>query len=391
MKQNLKSLLLTFIIAVMLCAMPVAAMAEEAEAPEALGKTFIDLLDQKDSDRWYASNGWSNGGTFLSGWRDDHVIFEDGKLKLLIDDKPCAQDKAQCSDKPYASGEYSTTQRYGYGKFEVRMKAVKGDGVVTGFFTYGADSDGKADEIDIEILGKNTTQFETNYFTKGVGMHSTIIPLGFDAADDFHDYAFEWAPDSIKWYVDGKLVHTETGSRGELPSAPGYIIANMWPATKTNGWANEYVYPGKTQIAEVDRIAYTLPKQQPETNVDPSTPVKQGKSVDLLVEDARELKVFKIGQTEMAPLRFVMESLYATVKWNAAKQEIIVNDKLSKSEMIFKVNSNVAFINGIKTMMKNPVILNNGHAYVPLLVLTDAIGADVIRKDGKVSISRGNE
>lgn len=141
----------------------------------------------------------------------------------------------------------------------------------------------------------------------------------------------------------------------------------------------------------MDRIAYTLPKQQPETNVDPSTPVKQGKSVDLLVEDARELKVFKIGQTEMAPLRFVMESLFATVKWNAAKQEIIVNDKLSKSEMVFKVNSNVAFINGIKTMMKNPVILNNGHAYVPLLVLTDAIGADVIRKDGKVSISRGNE
>jgi len=387
-KTTFRSTLLTIIIAVMFSAMPIMAMAEEAETPEALGKTFVDLLDQKDSDRWYASNGWSNGGTFLSGWRDDHVVFQDGKLKLLIDDKPCAEDKAQCSDKPYASGEYSTTQRYGYGKFEVRMKAVKGDGVVTGFFTYGADEDGKADEIDVEILGKNTTQFETNYFTKGVGMHSTIIPLGFDAADDFHNYAFVWAPDSIKWYVDGNLVHTETGSRGALPSAPGYIIANMWPATKTNGWANEYVYPGKTQIAEVDRMAYTAQEQQPGSNVNPTQPVKQGQSVDLLIEDERGLKLFKIAQTEMAPLRFLMESLDATVKWNAAKHEIVVIDSISKTEMLFKAGSSVALINGKKITMKNPVVMKNGHAYVPLLALTDAIGADVIRVDGKVSITR---
>ncbi|OBZ09245.1 family 16 glycosylhydrolase [Bacillus sp. FJAT-26390] len=388
MKHKLRATLLTSIAAVMFAASPFTAMAEEAAQPEALGTTFEDSLDQKDTDRWYASNGWSNGGTFLSGWRDDHVVFQDGKLKLLIDDKPCAEDKALCSDKPYASGEYSTTQRYGYGKFEVRMKAVKGDGVVTGFFTYGADSDGKADEIDIEILGKNTTQFETNYFTKGVGMHSTIIPLGFDAADDFHDYAFEWAPDSIKWYVDGKLVHTEDGSRGALPSAPGYILANMWPATKTNGWANEYVYPGTTQIAEVDRIAYTLPKRQPGTSVDPTLP--KGQSVSLMIRDEREPAVFKLGQTEMAPLRFLMEGVNATVQWDAAKHQIVVRDAVSKSEMIFKAGSNVAYVNGKKLVIKSAVWLENGVAYVPLLVLTETIGAKLTRDEAthQVKISR---
>ena len=37
---------------------------------------------------------------------------------------------------------------------------------------------------DVEILGKDTTKLQTNYFTDGVGGHETVISLGFDASAD---------------------------------------------------------------------------------------------------------------------------------------------------------------------------------------------------------------
>src|SRR3546814_5031761 len=84
-------------------------------------------------------------------------------------------------------------------------------------------SDLPHDEIDFEFLGKSPRQVQVNYYTARKGGHETMIDLGFDASEDFHTYAFEWRPDSIRWFVDGRQVHEETGQRGPLPSTPGKI------------------------------------------------------------------------------------------------------------------------------------------------------------------------
>jgi UDP-galactopyranose mutase len=76
---------------------------------------------------------------------------------------------------------------------------------VSAFFNYAQDKDGGT-EIDIEFLGYDTTKVQFNYYTSGVGCHEYLYDLGFDASKAFHTYAFKWAKDSIKWYVDGKLV-----------------------------------------------------------------------------------------------------------------------------------------------------------------------------------------
>ncbi len=204
----------------------------------ALGGTFFEPLDTYDSVRWQKADGWTNGAPFNCGWRADHVTMAGGGMTLTLDNSTCS---AGCSGKPYASGEYRTRDVYGYGKFETRLKAAKGSGVVTGFFTY---NDNPWHEIDVEILGKDTTRLQTNYFTDGVGGHETVILLGFDAAADFHNYAIVWDPGSIKWYVDDVLVHTETGSRGPLPTVPGKIMVNLWPGIGVDGWLGPFSYTG---------------------------------------------------------------------------------------------------------------------------------------------------
>lgn len=215
----------------------------------ALGGTFFDPLDTYDSARWQKADGWANGAPFNCGWRADHVTFLNGGMFLTLDNNSCP---SGCSGKPYASGEYRTRDVYGYGKFETRMKAAKGSGIVTGFFVYNGNP---WHEIDVEILGKDTTRLQTNYFTDGVGGHETVINLGFDAAAGFHNYAIVWAPGSIKWYVDDVLVHTETGGRGPLPTVPGKIMVNLWPGIGVDSWLGPFSYTGP-KTAEFRWIQY---------------------------------------------------------------------------------------------------------------------------------------
>jgi endo-1,3-1,4-beta-glycanase ExoK len=217
--------------------------------------SWVDNLDTFDTGRWAKADGWTNGSMFNVGWRADHVTFANGQMTLRLDNVGCP---GGCSGKPYASGEYRTNIKYGYGSYTVRMKAAKGSGLVSGFFTYTGASEGDPwDEIDVEFLGKDTTRFQANYFTNGTGNHETMISLGFDASLAFHTYTIEWTAGAIRWYVDGALVHTENGSRGPLPSHPGKFMANFWPSIGVDGWTGPFTYPGTPINAVYDSMAFT--------------------------------------------------------------------------------------------------------------------------------------
>ena len=199
--------------------------------------------------------GYSNGNPFNNGWRADHIAFSDGIMTITLDNQNCP---GSCSNKPYASGEYRTIKNYGFGRVEARFKAAKASGVMSGsLFTYTGPSDQQPwDEVDIEILGKDPTKMQTNYYTNGVGGHETVLDLGFDASADFHTYAFEWTAKSIQWYVDGLLVHTETGARGALPTHPSKIMLNLWPGIGEDAWLGPLNYTAPLKF-QVDWIKYT--------------------------------------------------------------------------------------------------------------------------------------
>ncbi len=215
---------------------------------------FLDNLDSYNTGMFSKADGWTNGDPFNVGWRADHVNFSGGIMTLTIDNQSCP---SGCSNRPYASGEYRTNNLYGYGLYEGRFKAAKGSGTVTSLFTYTGPSDSQPwDEIDFEVLGKNTTQMQLNYFTNGVGGHETIINLGFDSSAAFHTYGFEYRATYIKWFVDGVLVHTETGSRGPLPTHTMKLMVNFWPGIGVDGWLGPFSYTGPLS-AQYDWLKYT--------------------------------------------------------------------------------------------------------------------------------------
>lgn len=180
---------------------------------------------------FFASDGWTNGSCFDCGWYKQNTSFDGGVLNLTID-------KDHSGKYNYSGAEYRTADTYHYGYYETSMQAIKNDGVVSSFFTYTGPSENNPwDEIDIEILGKDTTKVQFNYYTNGVGNHEYMYDLGFDASEGFHTYGFDWQPDHITWYVDGKEVYT---AYNNIPSTAGRIMMNVWPGIGVDDWLKPF-------------------------------------------------------------------------------------------------------------------------------------------------------
>ncbi len=225
---------------------PAVVFAESASHVQAADAFQLDF--KKGMPQGFeASDGWTNGDPFNVFWHKDNVTFSRHNMQLTI-----AVDTTQ-TKVPYSGGEFRSKKTYGYGRYEVSMKAIKNDGCVSSFFTYTGPSENNPwDEIDVEVLGKDTTKVQLNYYTNGVGNHEYMYDLGFDASEGYHTYGFDWQKDYITWYVDGKAVYTATSN---IPSTAGKIMMNVWPGIGVNDWLKPF--DGKTPLtASYEWVTY---------------------------------------------------------------------------------------------------------------------------------------
>lgn len=192
-------------------------------------QAFIETFSTIDETRWRVADGWSNGEWTANDWRRSQIRRVPQGIDISLA-------RSRGGAKRYSSGELQSEDVYRYGYFETRMRVPRGSGLVTGFFTYvrpaGENTWG---EIDIEILGRDTRSIQFTYFHRGES-RITTLPLGFDAAAGMHTYGFEWTPRAIRWYVDGRMLHEETGARGPLPQAPQRLYLHLWNSETLTDW-----------------------------------------------------------------------------------------------------------------------------------------------------------
>ncbi|MER5253091.1 discoidin domain-containing protein [Streptomyces sp. NPDC002855] len=174
----------------------------------------------------------------------------------------------------FTSGRVDTNTKFDftYGKVSARMKLPVGDGFWPAFWMLGSDVDDPnvswpaSGETDImENIGyadwTSTALHGPGYSADGnIGARQTYPNGG--TADQWHTYAVEWTPTTMRFYVDDRLVQETT--RSKLESTRGewvfdhdqYVILNLalggaYPA----GW-NKVTRPywGLPQ-SSVDKIA----------------------------------------------------------------------------------------------------------------------------------------
>ena len=123
----------------------------------------------------------------------------------------------------YYGAELSGVDQFKYGRFEARMKMVSIPGSVSSMFLYYDDSWKKGvepwNEIDIEVLGKGGTKWQSNIITREgdetikANTSSESKPLhefGFDATEDFHLFSMIWTPEYVAWEIDSVEVRRDT-------------------------------------------------------------------------------------------------------------------------------------------------------------------------------------
>lgn len=219
------------------------------------GSSFFDTFEGRlDRERWYISDGWSNGTHQSCVWSDQNVRLVEDKLVLTLSDMPR-------KDHPFSCGELQTTAFYGYGTYEVRMKAAPANsGMVSAFFTYTGQPHGEIhDEIDFEFIGSRKNSVDASFHSKGNGGSIVPVDLPFDPRTDFNDFAFHWTPERLTWYANGRVLREVNRSDVEkYPTTPGKIIVSIWSGTQQiDDWLGPFTYPGQPVVASFDRIAFT--------------------------------------------------------------------------------------------------------------------------------------
>ncbi|MEO9335928.1 glycoside hydrolase family 16 protein [Mesorhizobium sp. SB112] len=231
--------------------LPILVSSSPASAQDLpSAESFVDNFDKLDRKRWYISDGWANGDHQNCTWSKGQVSVNDGTLSLGFE-------KQKTKDREFACGEIQTHKRFGYGTYEVRMKAVNGSGLNTGFFTYiGPTHKQPHDEIDFEVLGKDPSQVQVNQYVAAKGGNEKLVPVAGGADKDFNDYAFVWEKDRIRWYVNGELVHT-ADDPAKLPSHSSKIYLSLWGSDVFKEWMGAFSDPGAPVAAEIERVSFT--------------------------------------------------------------------------------------------------------------------------------------
>lgn len=175
-------------------------------------------------------------------------------LLVLI---PCSSTAQDC-----IGAQIYSQEAFQYGRFEVAMRSAAGDGVVSSFFLYNLDTDcnwpAENNELDIEMTGNTENLYFTTHYP-GPWFYTDIYSPAFNPHTAIHEYAFEWEPGIVRWFVDGNLVNVQDQVFVADLIYPMRIMMNLW-ASEATTWVGNWdpsVMPVSSEYEYVRYAAYT--------------------------------------------------------------------------------------------------------------------------------------
>jgi len=175
-----------------------------------------------------------------------------------------------CDPYNYTSGMLWSNVRFLYGWFEIRCKIPNQGRVMwPAFWLWGAEDNSSYREIDAFEFGEEQTAnkvgmnihlaqaldngySDANSTSDGLNHFpdAYVITQPPNVSADFHTYAVQWSPNSVKWYVDNQLVRTVLG---HVPPKDMHLIVDLaiapwWPPNDPNNPASTVSFPSTYQI-----------------------------------------------------------------------------------------------------------------------------------------------
>lgn len=270
--------------------MRVAITSLLAGAAPALAQYSLVFADEFDGDVidtqvWQHQIGDGTAYGLPAGWGNNELQYytpytynsyvQNGVLNLVARDLPIG-------GYNYSSARLRTRGafEFRYGRVEGRIKVPRGQGLWAAFWMLPTNSPyggwAASGEIDIiETVNQATSAHGTIHhggnWPNNVQNGGSLS--GIDFSQDFHVYAAEWTPDTIRWFVDGQQYYSVTSSTWYSTAAPTnprapfdtpfHLLLNLavggnWPGNPNSST----VFPAELQI---DWVRVYRIEQQPFT------------------------------------------------------------------------------------------------------------------------------
>jgi beta-glucanase (GH16 family) len=199
-----------------------------------------------DSTKWgydIGGNGWGNNEleTYTSRTQNAYLDGNGNLVIKVINENFTGGDGIA---RNYTSARLLTKGKFQqrYGRIEARIQIPFGQGIWPAFWMLGSDIDQvgwpTCGEIDImENVGRepsvNHGSMHGPGYSGGNPLTGTYtLPGGQPLSSDFHVFAIEWDPNTVRFYVDGNLYETHTPA--DIPAGgtwvyehPFFILLNV--------------------------------------------------------------------------------------------------------------------------------------------------------------------
>jgi beta-glucanase (GH16 family) len=214
--------------------------------------------------------GWGNNElqTYTSRTQNS---FHDGEGRLIIKAIRETLTGPDGIPRNFTSARLLTKGKFQqrYGRFEARIKVPFGQGIWPAFWMLGNDIDSvgwpSCGEIDVmEHVGREPTVNHGSLHGPGYSGGNSLsgrytLPDQQRFADDFHVFAMEWEPGTIRFYVDDLLYATRTTS--DVPASgrwvfdhPFFMIMNIAVGGNFPGNPDDTTVFPQTMIVDYVRV-----------------------------------------------------------------------------------------------------------------------------------------
>lgn len=216
-------------------------------------------------EKWQFDVGtdWGNAQLEYDTDRAENVSL-DGEGHLAITAR-----EEEYAGQSYTAGRIKTKDLFErtHGRFEARIKLPIGQGIWPAFWLLGSDIEQvgwpQCGEIDImENIGSEPSVIHGTVHGPGYAGASGIsklfrLPDAQRFADDFHEFAVEWEPEEIRWFVDGEEYYNLPARRvlGEwVYDHPFFIILNVAVGGQWPGYPDETTIFPQQMLVDYVRI-----------------------------------------------------------------------------------------------------------------------------------------
>jgi len=212
-----------------------------------------------DTSQWQAQNTGLVFNNEKQYYLPSQVGVSGGQLHITANDQPFG-------GKQYRSGRIEAITERTFGRFEVRADLPSTQGMWPAIWLFPKTVNWPTGgEIDImENRGSQPTRIEGAYhWGTSIPAHQSTFgvytatdaggqPVDFQAG--FHDYAVEWDPSQIRYFVDGNAYFTVNTATAPISSTPMSLIINLAVGGDFGGDPNgTTVFP---QVMDVEYARY---------------------------------------------------------------------------------------------------------------------------------------